>query len=363
MRAFCNWLEARGSVSRSPAADVSIPKVGKPLIGIIGEEECKRLQKACASLSESGPQADGNAARNRAILWLLYETGIRLAEWGGLRLADLDRNKGVIQVQGKGEQERQNALGRKALRALLLSVDHSCPTAEQLVEMGNPGEDHLFLGEQGCGLTRRGVDLLFRRLRQRVAWPEERRLSPRVFRHPFAVRFLMLGGDISTLQALVGHEDSAPLKEYMHLSNTAVQEQKRKVSPGDHMAVEPGPGGRKPRQCSRQSARSRQRVGRGRKPEASGSDPSSGEIMGNAGGRREASEREAGTSQGAPGSAAGTRQERARKAPWAPAAAVLSCILFRGERVPSGILGPGCAAGRGCPRPTGLSRGSGWCAP
>ncbi|MBX5458819.1 MAG: tyrosine-type recombinase/integrase, partial [Thermogemmatispora sp.] len=268
MRAFCNWLEARGSVSRSPAADVSMPKVGKPLIRIIEQEEFKRLLQACASLSESGPLADYHAARNRAILWLLYDTGIRLAELCGLRLVDLDRKKGVIQVQGKGEKERQIALGRKALRALLLYVDHYRPTAEQLAEMGNPGEDHLFLGERGCGLTRRGVDMLFRRLRQRVAWPEERRLSPHVFRHTFAVRYLMLGGDIYTLQALLGHEDIATIKEYMHLSNTAVQEQKRKFSPGDHVAVEPGPGGRKPWQRSHESARSKQGGGRGRKPGA-----------------------------------------------------------------------------------------------
>jgi site-specific recombinase XerD len=151
VRAFCNWLEARGYVSRSPAADVRMSKVGKPLIRIIEEAELKHLLKTCASLDESGPQADCHAARNRAILWLLYDTGIRLAELCGLRLVDLDRKKGMTLAHGKGsKEERRIALGRKALQALLLYVDHYRPTADQLVEMGNPPENSMLPHHRLC---------------------------------------------------------------------------------------------------------------------------------------------------------------------------------------------------------------------
>jgi site-specific recombinase XerD len=150
VRAFRNWLEARGYVSRSPAADVRMSKVGKPLLRIIEEAELKRLLKACASLDESGPQVGCHAARNRAILWLLYDTGIRLAELCGLRLVDLDRKKRMTLVHGKGSKERRIALGSKALRALLLCVDHYRPTAYKLVEMGNPPENPMLPHHRLC---------------------------------------------------------------------------------------------------------------------------------------------------------------------------------------------------------------------
>lgn len=219
MRAFCNWMELQGYVSVSPAHLVKMPKVGKPLIRIIEFEEFERMLKACTPPHETGPMTDMNAARNRAIFWVLWDTGIRLAELCDLRLSNFDRQKGVIIVHGKGNKERRVALGRNALRALLLYVDRYRQDREALLALGNLNEDHVFLSEGGFPLTRRGVDMLFRRIRQRAELPVGKRISPHIFRHTFAVRYLMLGGDIYTLQEILGHEDIATIKNYRFCQN------------------------------------------------------------------------------------------------------------------------------------------------
>lgn len=123
MRAFCNWLEMQGYVEVAPSNRVKMPKVGRPLIRIIEFEEFERMLKACTPPHETGPLTERNAARNRAIFWVLWDTGIRLAELCDLRLSNLDRDKGVIIVHGKGDKERRIALGRNALRTLLLYID------------------------------------------------------------------------------------------------------------------------------------------------------------------------------------------------------------------------------------------------
>ena len=267
MRAFCNWLEAEGYVQVAPSNHVKMPKVGKPLIRIIEFEEFERLLKACMPSHEVGPITDMNAARNRAILWLLWDTGIRLAELCDLRLANLDRDKGAIIVLGKGNKERRIALGRNALRALLLYIDRYRQNRDTLLAVGNPNEDHVFLSEGGFALTRRGIDMLFQRLRKRADLPKDKRISPHIFRHTFAVRYLMLGGDIYTLQELLGHEDIATIKNYMHLNDTLIQEQKRKFSPGDSVPFANSTGGRKRREDFREPVKRTPGTGRGKKPQ------------------------------------------------------------------------------------------------
>ena len=266
MRAFCRWLEAEGYVETAPSDHVKMPKVGKPLIRIIEFDEFERMLKACTPPHEVGPITDCNAARNRAILWVLWDTGIRLAELCDLRLSNFDRDKGMIIVRGKGSKERRIALGRNALRSLLLYIDRYRPNRETLIELGNPNEDHVFLGEGGFPFTRHGVNMFFQRMRKRADLPKDKRISPHIFRHTFAVRYLMLGGDIYSLQELLGHEDIATIKNYMHLNDVLVQEQKRKFSPGDNVPFTDTSKGRRQRTEFRESPKGKPRAGRGIKP-------------------------------------------------------------------------------------------------
>src|SRR5258708_9512970 len=136
-------LEGESYVAVSPSNRVKMPKVGKPVIRIIEFDEFERMLKACAPPHEVGPITDCNAARNRAIFWVLWDTGIRLAELCDLRLANFDRDKGVIIVHGKGDKERRIALGRHALRTLLLYIDRYRQDRETLLALGNLNEDHV----------------------------------------------------------------------------------------------------------------------------------------------------------------------------------------------------------------------------
>ncbi len=240
-RAFFHWLVRRETIDQSPFDRVVFPKVGKPLIRIIEPEEFEQLLLACTPPGEVGRLADRAAARNRAILWLLYDTGIRLAELCNLRLGDFDRKRGLLIVKGKGSKERRIALGNNCLRNLLYYLDRHRPDEEELAEWGSAGEDHLFLSETRLPLTKNGVNLVFKGIRER-AGVTDKRISPHIFRHSFAVRYLILGNDPFSLQELLGHEDMTTVKNYMHMNDETIQAQKRKYSPGDHLPTRmPGP--------------------------------------------------------------------------------------------------------------------------
>jgi len=241
VRAFCHWLVRREMLERNPFDRVVFPKVGKPLIRTISPKEFERLLLACTPPNESGPIATRAAVRNRAILWVLLDTGIRVSELCGLRLSDFDRKHGVITVKGKGSKERRIALGQNCLRNLLYYLDRHRPGDEELAEWGSAGEDHLFLSETRLPLTKNGVTLLFARLKKR-ADITDKRVSPHILRHTFAIRYLKAGNDPFSLQELLGHEDMATVKLYMRMNDDDIQEQKRKYSPGDHLPTRmPGP--------------------------------------------------------------------------------------------------------------------------
>ncbi len=240
-RAFFHWLLRREVIEHNPFDRVVFPKTGKPIIRIIEPEEFEKLLLACTPPGELGSLADRAAARNRAILWLLYDTGIRLSELCNLCLSDFDRKHGMIVVKGKGNKERRIALGNNCLRNLLYYLDRHRPDEAELAEWGSAGEIHMFLSETRLPLSTNGVSLLFKRIRQR-AGITDKRISPHIFRHSFAVRYLVLGNDPFSLQELLGHEDLATVRFYMHMNDELIQEQKRKYSPGDHLPTRmPGP--------------------------------------------------------------------------------------------------------------------------
>lgn len=240
-RAFFHWLVRRGTLEHNPFDRVVFPKVGRPLIQTITDEEFERLLLACAPPNETSSLAERAAVRNRAILWLLYDTGIRVSELTNLRVDDVDRKKGVITVLGKGSKERRIAMGQNCQRNLYYYLDKHRPDEEELAEWGSAGEDHLFLSETRQPLTKNGMEMLFKRLRER-AGIMGKRISPHILRHTFAMNYLIKSNDPFSLQELLGHEDLTTVLNYIHMNDTIVQQQKRKFSPGDHIPTRmPGP--------------------------------------------------------------------------------------------------------------------------
>jgi integrase/recombinase XerD len=240
-RAFFHWLVRRSTLDSNPFDRVVFPKVGRPLIQTITTEEFERLLLACAPPNETGPLAERAAVRNRAILWLLYDTGIRVSELINLRLSDFDRKHGVVTVLGKGSKQRRVALGQNCLRNLSYYLDKHRPDEEELAAWGSAGEEHLFLSETRQPLTKNGMEMLFKRLKTR-AGITDKRISPHILRHTFAINYLVKSNDPFSLQELLGHEDLTTVQNYMHMNDTILQEQKRKYSPGDHIPTRmPGP--------------------------------------------------------------------------------------------------------------------------
>ncbi len=233
--------EAMHTLESNPFDQVVFPKVGRPLIQTITTDEFEKLLLACAPPNETSPFAERAAVRNRAILWLLYDTGIRVSELIHLRLGDVDRKKGVVTVLGKGSKERRIALGQNCLRNLSYYLDKHRPNAEELADWGSAGEDHVFLSETRQPLTKNGMEMLFKRLKGR-AGITGKRISPHILRHTFAINYLIKSNDPFSLQELLGHEDLTTVQNYMHMNDTILQEQKRKYSPGDHLPTRmPGP--------------------------------------------------------------------------------------------------------------------------
>jgi len=158
---------------------------------------------------------DHATARNRALLWLFLETGLRVSEVRTCCLEDLDRPQGTLSVRGHGAHARQVPLGPHSLPALLTYVDQY-RLAQGGAPSGKSEEDHLFLTETLHPLTAMTITQLFLRLNERAGFTDKH-ISPSMLRDTFAVRHLQAGGDRGVLQELLGLEDPVSVKRYQRL--------------------------------------------------------------------------------------------------------------------------------------------------
>lgn len=228
--AFCKWLYEEGHTSFDVSDHFALPKYGRPLIRILEDEEFAKLLAAC----EDKRKPRAYTLRDQAILWVLLDTGLRLAEITELSFKNIDMRQALVIAHGKGDKERRIALGSNAMAILRRYLDHARGEFR-----AGATSDRLFLGEAGP-LTYRGISQIILRVKRRAGLTDQR-ISPHIFRHTFAVRYLMLGGDPFSLQELLGHEDMATIRNYMHLNDIHIQMQKRKFSPGDHVSFSARP--------------------------------------------------------------------------------------------------------------------------
>jgi site-specific recombinase XerD len=228
MRPFFRWLHEEGYLPTNPAASIKLPKAKKTLIRIFEDDEISQLQQACEPVN--GKRATylqrGLAARDRAIVDLLLDTGIRRAELCALRMRDLDLKPETLYIQGKGQKERKVSLSPHVRHLLGTYLSKWRVEAESQ-------DEALFLADDGRPLTEWGIAMLFRKLKQRAPGVDKR-ISPHTCRHWFAVNFLRSGGSVLQLQELPGHEDLATVRIYVAMSQTDALEQHRRNSPLEH---------------------------------------------------------------------------------------------------------------------------------
>lgn len=199
-RTFFRYLLREEHVKTNPVQSVSAPKAPKRLPGNLDADRMARL----LDISGEGPLVD----RDRAILELLYSSGLRLAELTDLNLGDVDLNDATVHVTGKGNKDRIVPVGRKARAAV-------GQWSRTRVQLANQGEQALFVSSRGTRLSKRSVQA-------RVShWAKQQgidtRVYPHLFRHSFATHLLESSHDLRGVQELLGHANISTTQVYTHL--------------------------------------------------------------------------------------------------------------------------------------------------
>ena len=209
-RVFFAWAHETGQVTTDPAANLRSPKTTRVLPPTLDRATAAQmLDEAIASARETGGPA---AARDVAILEVLYSTGIRVSELCGLDLNDLDRERRVIRVFGKGSKERTVPLGAPALRA----VDAWLAKARSQLMTDQSGWA-VFIGDRGKRIDPRVVRrIVHRSLRMTEGAPD---LGPHGLRHAMATHLLEGGADLRSVQEMLGHASLAMTQIYTHVTN------------------------------------------------------------------------------------------------------------------------------------------------
>lgn len=200
LRSFCRWLREEGILKSDPFLNVPLPKKEARLPKFLTEAEMESLLDGARP---KGPRA----ARDRALVELLYSSGLRRSELSGLNVGDVDFVSGLVRVFGKGGRERLVPVGRKALAALRDYLG-----ARSRAQAREP----LFLNAKGGRLSGQGVALVLKAWIRGVGWPKI--VTPHQLRHSFATHLLNQGCDLRSVQEMLGHKSLATTQVYTHLS-------------------------------------------------------------------------------------------------------------------------------------------------
>jgi site-specific recombinase XerD len=228
VRAFCTWLVQRGDLARSPMSEEAFPRTSVPLPDLLPLETFEQFVQARSSSETTTANAKRMAARDRAILWVLFDTGITVSEMCALRLCDVDQRTGILNVRSKGGKERQMTVGPRCLNALRSYLKQAHPTKQEHMRGRTAGHDPLFCSEQGRPLTKNSVTLLFGRLRRCAEMHGDFSIGPQILRHSFALRYLQAGGDPRVLQELLGYAGMAQIRQYLHWHDQLLYRQRQK---------------------------------------------------------------------------------------------------------------------------------------
>jgi integrase/recombinase XerC len=210
VRAFYKFLAKDRVLAENPAATVSTPKLDKTLPRIMSEEEMNTFLDRVAEAVQTGNPL---MHRDRAILELLYASGLRVSELAGLDLRSVNFGDGMLLVRGKGRKERLVPFGSKAKQALAEYL----PIREGILqEVKKGGQPALFLNVRGDRLTTRSVDRVVKKY-VRLFGPNVK-VSPHSLRHAFASHLLTEGADLRAIQEMLGHRSLATTQKYTQVS-------------------------------------------------------------------------------------------------------------------------------------------------
>lgn len=209
-RRFFRYIMREGLRDNDPTADIEMPRIGRSLPKTLSEDEVESLLNA--------PNTDEPLGhRDRAMLELLYATGLRVSELINLTQSQVNFNQGVLRIIGKGDRERLIPLGDESLRWLRDFIDG--PRMEILLERQT---DYLFPTRRGDRMTRQAFWHIIKRYAAKANI--RKKMSPHSLRHAFATHLLNRGADLRVVQLLLGHSDLSTTQIYTHVARERLKE-------------------------------------------------------------------------------------------------------------------------------------------
>jgi len=219
IRSLFNWAYREELLTRNPAARLELPSLVRERMPTMTADTVKRLLAACKAFDQP--------LRDAAIILTLFDTGVRSQE-----LLDLDTNhllfeRGLIRVMGKGSKERFVPIGARAMQAVTVYMRRERRPSHE-------GVKSVFLSRNGLKLTKSGVGIKLLKLGQ-ASGLKRSACSPHTFRRGFAVEFLRNGGDVFTLQQILGHATLDMTRRYVSFLDEDLKAAHLRFSPGDRL--------------------------------------------------------------------------------------------------------------------------------
>ena len=209
-RRFFRYIMREGMRDTDPTADIEMPRIGRTLPKTLSEDEVESLLHA--------PNIDEPLGhRDRAMLELLYATGLRVSELINLKQSQVNFNQGVLRIVGKGDRERLIPLGEESQRWLRDFIDG--PRMEILLERQT---DYLFPTRRGDRMTRQAFWHIIKRYAEKAG--VRQKMSPHSLRHAFATHLLNRGADLRVVQLLLGHSDLSTTQIYTHVARERLKD-------------------------------------------------------------------------------------------------------------------------------------------
>ncbi|MFQ5529562.1 MAG: site-specific tyrosine recombinase [Gemmatimonadota bacterium] len=221
LRTYFGFLVAEGHIATDPTDGLDAPHPGRPLPHVMSYDQVLAVLGAV-------PVEHRHALRDRAMLEVLYGSGVRITELTGLRVRDLRLDEGLAIVRGKGDRQRFVPLGGSAVRAVRRYLRDARPDQES-----GDSEGVLFLNHRGRQLSRTGAWKIVRRHVEaaRAAGTHLGKVTPHTFRHSFATHLLEHGADLAAVQEMLGHADISTTQIYTHVDRSYLQEEHRRFHP------------------------------------------------------------------------------------------------------------------------------------
>ena len=217
LRSYYKFLTEEKVVLNNPFKNISNPKKDKKLPDFLNYEEINKLFDSADTTTPLG-------LRNRCILELLYDTGIRVSELVNLKINDIEFDKKTINILGKGKKERIVYYGDYLQEVLEKYINDS-----RKYLLNNKLSEYLILNNNGSKITTRGVEYIIDKMVNEAAI--KHKISPHVLRHTFATHMLNGGADIKSIQQLLGHESLSTTGIYTHITNDVLRQEYLKNHP------------------------------------------------------------------------------------------------------------------------------------